>query len=376
MGAVMIAPILPKIAADLVPGHPEAAGLVPLVATAPALAIALCAPFAGWLADRVGRKLLLILGTLVYGIAGAAPALLGALGPILFARIAFGLAEACVMTCCTTLIGDYWHGDLRVRYINRQVVTIGLVGSLFFVVGGAVGEHSWRRPFLLYLLPLLLLPSMATLLWEPLRARTTDSRDSSTAPSTEEGSMASILTIGYLLVSFGMICTFVVPVQTPQLMVGLGEHSSTVIGFAEGCGLLATLAGSATWSWLLKRVGRRLVNGVLLSLMAAGLYLLSRANSVEAVFPAVILHGIGAGLLVPNAMLPMMRRLPLASRGRGLGGFTSALYFGQFVSPLVVLGFVQRFGGLRPAIVAIAACSVMVALGWGVAAVLRGSEVA
>ncbi len=65
------------------------------------------------------------------------------------------------------MIADYWHVEERLRYVDRQVVTIGLVGSLFFVVGGALGEHSWRLPFLLYLLPLLLVPLMMKVLWEP-----------------------------------------------------------------------------------------------------------------------------------------------------------------------------------------------------------------
>jgi MFS family permease len=374
MGAVMIAPILPKLAAEFVPSHPAAAGLVPLVATGPALAIAFCAPFAGWLADRVGRKMLLLLATLVYGLAGAAPALLHDLGAILVCRLVLGAAEACVMTCCTTLIGDYWHGDTRVRYVNRQVVVIGVVGTAFFVIGGAAGEHSWRYPFFLYLLPLLLVPAIATLLWEPLRtSRSVRVMESDVAPPASK--LARTLVVGYLLVCIGMICSFVVPVQMPQLMLDIGVRSSTMIGMASGAGLLATLGGSIAWPVLRDGVGRRFVNVVLLALLATGLYLFSRAHSVHAVLAAVVVHGFGAGLLVPNAILPLMRKLPLSSRGRGLGGFTAALYSGQFVSPIVVLLAANGLGGLRPAIASIATGAAIVALMWlPVALWLRDDE--
>ncbi|HVW52106.1 MAG TPA: MFS transporter [Trinickia sp.] len=363
MGAVMIAPVLPKIAAEFVPANPAVAGLVPLVATGPALAIALCAPLAGWLADRVGRKMLLLLATLVYGIVGAAPALLNDLGAILVCRLALGAAEACVMTCCTTLIGDYWQGEMRVRYINRQIVTIGIVGTAFFVIGGAAGEHSWRYPFYLYLLPLLLVPGIAGLLWEPLRASRPSTLDQG-PPSSPGQALVLTLCAGYLLVCCGMICAFVVPVQMPQLMIDIGEHSSTKIGTASGIGLLATLAGSISWPWLRERIGRRRVNAVQLSLLAIGLALLSRAHSVEAILVAVVIHGLGAGMLVPNALLPLMHTLSQRMRGRGLGGFTAALYFGQFVSPIVVLACLHALGGLRPAIAAVAACAGLVALLW------------
>jgi hypothetical protein len=62
-------------------------------------------------------------------------------------------------------------------------------------------------------------------------------------------------------------------------------------------------------------------------------------------------------------------------RGRGLGGFTAALYLGQFVSPLVVFGCAQAFGGLRPAVFAIAAGTAVIALLWLLPAVrCRGDE--
>jgi MFS family permease len=377
MGAVMIAPILPKLAAEFVPGNPAAAGLVPLVATGPALAIALVAPLAGWLADRVGRKALLLLATLVYGLAGAAPAWLGGLGPILLSRLVLGAAEACVMTCCTTLIGDYWQGEMRVRYVNRQVVTIGVVGTLFFVIGGAAGEHSWRYPFYLYLLPILLVPAIAALLWEPLREPRAEPAarpaEAASAAALSAAPLAPMLATGYLLVCIGMIGSFVVPVQMPQLMIDIGEHSSTMIGIASGVGLLATLGGSITWPWLRERLGRRLVNALLLALLAAGLYRFAHAQTVQAVLVSVVIHGLGAGLLVPNAILPLMRKLPLATRGRGLGGFTAALYLGQFASPLVVLSCGAANGGLRPAIATIAAGVAAGALGW-LAAALKSRD--
>jgi len=359
MGAVMIAPVLPKIAAEFVPGHPAAAG----------------APLAGWLADRIGRKMLLLLATLVYGLAGAAPALLNDLGAILASRFVLGMAEACVMTCCTTLIGDYWQGEARVRYVNRQIVTIGVVGTIFFVIGGAAGEHAWRYPFYLYLLPILLVPAIAGLLWEPLRVPQPAAPADDGAPLSG-GPLARMLAASYLLVCAGMIASFVVPVQMPRFMIDIGEHSSTMIGTASGIGLLATLGGSIAWPWLRDSIGRRFVNALLLLLLAAGLVLLARAHTVPAIIAAVVIHGFGAGMLVPNAILPLMRKVSQSMRGRCLGGFTAALYCGQFVSPLVVLGCAGAFGGLREAVLAIAASTAGIALLWLAPALRSRSEAA
>lgn len=101
------------------------------------------------------------------------------------------------------------------RYVNLQVVTIGLVGALFFVLGGALGEHSWRLPF--YLRPLLLVPAMIKVLWEPALVQ-------AQAVSGEDDEQVSIATlvVGYLLILGGMILNFIVPVQAPILLVGIG----------------------------------------------------------------------------------------------------------------------------------------------------------
>ncbi len=361
MGAVMVAPILPKLGAEFGPLEPRADLLVPLAVTGPALAIALCAPLAGWLADRVGRKALLLIATLLYAVLGAIPALLDNLPAIVGVRLLFGAAEAAVMTCCATLIADYWHGEERLRYINRQVVTIGLVGSLFFVVGGALGEHSWRLPFLLYLLPLLLVPVMMKVLWEPTATR-------HTVVTPGQGRVAIVpLVLGYLLILSGMVLSFIVPIQAPILLVSLGVTSSTMIGLSAGLGLLATLVGSLAWPLLRRRIGILGCNAVLLTLLGLGLWLLMRGQSYSAVLVAVLIHGLGAGLLVPNAMTPVMNALSASTRGRGLGGFTAFLYFGQFVSPLVVAVLSAYSGDLRHSIQWLAIASFASALVWALA---------
>lgn len=366
MGSVMVAPIIPKLGAEFGPVEPRAELLIPLAMTGPALAIALFAPLAGWLADRLGRKRLLVLATLCYAVLGMLPALLQSLPAITLTRLVFGLAEAAVMTCCVTLIADYWQGSKRLAYVNGQVITISLVGSLFFVVGGALGEHSWRTPFYLYLLPLLLVPFMLRLLWEPSRT--------SAQSHVDEGPQHSAplpLTVNYLLVFAGMVLSVVVPIQSPLLLVQLGVTSSTLIGASAGLGLLATLGGPLLWPLLRRWWGLAGCNAVLLACMGIGLWLLVNARSYEAVLVAVTIHGLGVGMLAPNTMAPVMGALSARARGRGMGGYTGCLYFGQFASPLVVAAVLPFTGDLHLAIRALASAALVAALAWAAVGLLR-----
>ncbi|CAM3945629.1 MFS transporter [Paracoccus yeei] len=370
MGAVMIAPMIPAMIAEFAPAHPRAGDLVPLIATGPALAIALFAPLAGWLADQAGRKRMLMAGTLAYAGFGVLPAFLHDLHLILVSRLLFGCAEAIIMTCCATLIADYWPPAERARYVTRQVVTIGIVGALFFVIGGVVGAGSWRAPFYLYLLPLLLLPAMAALLWEPDRRR--EEAGGAQAPAT---GIALPLVLSYGLVFLGMLTSFVVPVMAPVLLVGIGVTSTGMIGLASGLGLLATLAGSLAWPLARRRLGTLGVNALLLAAMALGLYLLAHAQSYAGVVTAVLIHGFGGGFLVANASLPLMLRLPARLRALGMGGFTAALYLGQFANPIVIIAIAGPLGGMPPglpaAITLWAGAMALLAAGCAAVAALR-----
>ncbi|SBS28951.1 Tetracycline resistance protein, class B [Marinomonas spartinae] len=335
VGSVMIAPIIPKLGAHFGPVEPHADVLIPLAISIPALAIAVFAPLAGWLADKVGRKNLLIIATVLYAFLGMAPALLNDLSNIVLSRLLFGLAEATIMTCCTTLIADYWRDDERLRFVNYQVIAIGVVGAVFFPIGGAMGEHSWRTPFFLYLLPLVLVPLMMKVLWEPAK-KARDAEKVAVSSDDEEGMNVVSLVISYLMIFFGMVLVFVETIQAPILQVHIGITSTTQIGSTAGVALLATLVGSLIWTLCRKILGINGCNVLLFGTLGLGLWILSVSKTYEMMLLGVIIHGVGAGLLVPNVMASVMKSLSKHARGRGIGGFTSSLYLGQFVSPLIV----------------------------------------
>ena len=78
VGSVMIAPMLPKIGAEFGATDPSIVEMVPLIATGPALAIALFAPVAGWLAGLVVRGFGFgLVGNIIIGIIVICPRTIG-----------------------------------------------------------------------------------------------------------------------------------------------------------------------------------------------------------------------------------------------------------------------------------------------------------
>ena len=90
---------------------------------------------------------------------------------------------------------------------------------------------------------------------------------------------------------------------------------------------------------------------------------------------AVLIHGFGGGFLVANASLPLMLRLPARLRALGMGGFTAALYLGQFASPIVIIAIAGPLGGMPPglpaAITLWAGAMALLAAGCAAVAALR-----
>jgi MFS family permease len=373
MGSVMIAPMLPKITAEFAAIDPQSVELIPLVVAGPALSIALFAPLAGLLADRFGRKTMLLIGSLLYALFGVMPAFLADLNQILLSRLLFGCAEAIIMTCCTTLIADYWQPAERMRYISRQVVTIGVVGALFFVIGGVAGEGSWRTPFFLYLAPILMLPAIMLLLWEPERRK-----EDAGGPVRAEGGLGLTVTAAYFLIFTGMVTSFVAAVMTPNVLVGIGVTSTSLIGAAAGLSILSTLGGSIAWPFLRDRIGVAGVNAVLVAMMAVGLYILALATSYTQVLVAMLVQGFGAGFLVANASLPLLMKLPPRLRARGVGGFASFLYLGQFASPFIIMALAGPFGGmpqgLASAIITWSSFTLVIAAAWALVGLTKGKR--
>ncbi|WP_448681738.1 MFS transporter [Pseudomonas nicosulfuronedens] len=329
LGAVLIAPVLPRMQAHFAE-TPGAAVLVPVALTLPALVIAFLAPLAGVLADRVGRRPLLLASMLLYSLCGVLPLWLDSLGLIVASRAGIGLAEAGIMTCCTTLMGDYFDGQRRERLFALQMVATSLSAALFMGLGGALGESGWRTPFALYAVGVLCLPLMAALLWEP-QARRVEHESISTS-CFPWAALAPL----YLLTGLAGVSLFIVPVQAGYLLQLLHVDGPQQIGLTMGANQLGVLAGALTFRLLAELPVRRLLA---LGFATAGLggALMALSSSHAPVVLAVLLNGLGVGLLLPTLITQVMQQVGFDQRGRATGGFTASIFAGEFVSPLLVL---------------------------------------
>jgi MFS family permease len=147
---------------------PNGEYLVNLLQTMPGFWIVAFSPVAGWLADRFGRRQILLASMLVYAIAGVAPFFMEAMYPILLTRCVVGMCESVVLTVTTTMLCDYFKGRSRERWLASQTGVASLSALVIIPLGGFLGaKFGWQGPFLVYLYSVVLLVFVFLYCWEP-----------------------------------------------------------------------------------------------------------------------------------------------------------------------------------------------------------------
>jgi len=362
LGAVLIAPVLPKMQ-DHFASVPGAKALVPLALTIPALALALLAPFAGLIVDRLGRKRLLIVATLLYAVFGTAPLWLDSLGGIIASRALVGVTEAAIMTCCTTLIGDYYTGHQRVKYLALQTMCASASATVFFVLGGAAGSAGWRVPFWVYAMSLVLAPLMASALPNPAARAAADEGPAEGPAGAETRRPFHWRQLGAIcaLTFFGAMVFYTVPVEMSYLLDDLGVENSGVIGLATAIASAATVGGAVTFARL-KRTPDPMLPAVL-AVCAVGFGVMFLADNAPLLVIGAVVNCVGTGMLLPALLTSAMSRLAFEDRGRGTGLWMAAFFGGEFVCPLVLLAGESAVGSLAGAVGVLGLAAALVAAG-------------
>ena len=231
MAATAIAPAKPEIA-EFFADEPMSEQLAALMLVLPALMIVIGAPLAGFMVDHWGRRRLFIASTILYGLGGSSGFYCTSLYQILVGRAVLGLAVAGVMTCCTTLIGDYYDGPARRRFLGWQAAFMALGGVVFLVTGGLLADVGWSMPFLIYLVAFLLLPAVLVSIYEPDRSAAAAPKASLAGTGVSKVAVAMLYGLGV----WGMAHFYVVQVYLPEELKESYGSTPFVAGGGSGAG--------------------------------------------------------------------------------------------------------------------------------------------
>jgi MFS family permease len=313
---------------------PNGKKLVKLVLSFPGLFIALSAILAGVIIDKYGRLKLLGLSLILYAVGGSSGYWLDNIYLILVGRALLGISVGISMTIVTTLIADYYQGQSRQKFAGLQIAVMSLGGIVFITLGGILADISWRVPFLLYLFSLVVLPFVYLFLKEPSNLPEIKSDNKLVKSPT-------IIWFVFINVMLMWILFFIIPVQIPFHLKSIGIEKNTLIGIAIASSTFFSAIGAISYSKIKNMFGFKQIFGIGYFLMALAFVCVSYGNSYTMVMVAMLLAGLGMGLMIPNANIWVMQLAPPEIRGREIGRLTTFWFMGQFLSPIILLPFLD-----------------------------------
>jgi MFS family permease len=347
LAIVSLVPVLPALEAEFahVPGSEF---LVPIALTIPAFCLAVFSPAAGWLADRIGRKSLLVVALFLYAIVGVTPYFLTDLKQIIASRFLLGIVEAAIMTVATTLIGDYFKGPAREKWFAIQVASISVAGVfLVFVAGILGGTVGSRGPFLLYLLGLPIAILCLLVLFEPASEKGIESHEKQPLPLKR---LMPLVLAGFV---FGNLF-YITIVKMGDILALVTEVSPQLIGQVSAICNGVMIIGTIAFGLLKSRINPPAMLTVGFAIIACAYFIIASSSSLFVTAIGCALVTIGSGICMPTFLNWIMSFLSLEVRGRGTGMWQGAFFLGQFISPIFIVLLEKQLGSLPAGLVVMA----------------------
>src|SRR6516165_4185875 len=118
---------------------------------------------AGVLGDRIGRRRMLVIGLVLFGLASLASAYAQSPGQLIWARALMGIGAAGVLPSTLSIISNVFDPRERGKAIGVWAGAVGLGVAIGPVVGGALLERFWWGSVFLINVPIVTVGAIAVL---------------------------------------------------------------------------------------------------------------------------------------------------------------------------------------------------------------------
>jgi MFS family permease len=366
MAIIALSPTLPTLLAHFKDvGNPQL--MVPLLITAPSACIALFAPAAGAIADRFGRRNLMLWAMAVYGIGGFIPFFIDNFWAVVAGRVVIGIGEAAVLTVSNTLMADYFEEQARHRWLMLQGLTGSILGSVTIACSGFLAAKGWQWPFAVYGIAFPILVASILYLYEP-QARTRSQHDAAATPAAASPFPYAVAMLVCGVTVLLSTIYYVQVIHFSVLLKGLGVIDPESIGLAMAIPSVGVPIGAVVFK-LTTRFGVRVQIALVFLCYCIGLVGIGLAPDYKVALAFAFVQQLANGIIVPALIAFAQSRFSFEHRGRGMGWWASAFFAAQFLSPAVVNVVRSLFGGLQPAFVVF---GVIAGIGAAVTVLVRG----
>ncbi len=341
-------PLIPLfIESDVVGGDELGVGLNVAVFAAAAV---LARPFLGRLANRYGRRWVMVFGALLAATGGLAMSQVHSLVPLLGLRALTGVGDAAVFVGAATLIADLSPADRRAEgasYFSVAVFTGLGLGPVFGE--WLLDDAHFERTFIAGGLFAVLSAIIAWFVPDRVVSAQQSSQPSN-GSAVGGGETARIGWARYvhpdavlpglvLALGVGGLTTFFLFI--PEYSRELGLENSGGLFFVYAVVSLVIRIFGAT---LPERLGPRRMVTIALAAFAVGLVTVAAVPEVWALWFAALMIGIGAAFNYPSLNALTVNRVSDSERAQAISSFTMFFEIGSAVSGIVAGALAESVG--------------------------------
>jgi MFS family permease len=333
-GVSSIAPALPLMVKEL-NVKPGQIGLLITVFTLPGMVLT---PITGILADRYGRKIILVPSLFLFGLAGFLCTFTRTFEILILLRFIQGLGAASLGAMNVTLIGDIFSGHQRAAAMgyNSGILSIGTAS--YPVIGGSLAMAGWYYPFIL---PLLAIPVGLLVLFrlknpEPEAPQSMKQYLLNTWKNINRSKVWGLFVINILVffVIYGTILTYF-PIHLEKKF-GI---NSLIIGLVISSMSITTAIASSLTGYLVRKFSVRNLLLASYSIYIVAMCLLPFINSLFYIIPVILFAGFAHGISMPNIQNLLVGMAPLNERAAFMSLNSMVLRTGQTMGP-IFMGFI------------------------------------
>lgn len=331
LGVASIGPALPLLRREL--GVPVARiGLVITLFTVPGVVLT---PLMGMIADRIGRKRVLVPSLVLFGLAGGACALATTFQALLTLRLLQGIGATALGALNVTLIGDLFRGRQRTAAMGYNASVLSIGTATYPLIGGLLAVLGWNWPFALPILALPVAVLVALRLTEPKVERTED-LGVYLGGVWREVRRPQVLVLfaascGIFVLLYGAYVTFL-----PLFMADRFGSSPLAIGAVMTSASIVTAVTSSQLGTLSGRIPERVLVRVGFVAFAAGLGLVPFAPVPLALLAPAGLLGFAFATTIPVVMTLLAGLAPDDRRAAFMSLNGTVLRLGQTLGPVVM----------------------------------------
>lgn len=320
--------------------------------TAPALGVVVTAIFFGKLIDKTGPYKIALLGLLFYGIFGVAGAYMPSTILLFIDRFLLGAATAAIMSSSVTLIAGFFDGEMQLKIIALQGMSMEFGGVIFLGVSGYLADVSWKSPFFIYAISfvaLLMLIAFIPKIGAISEENTSEKSDTSNIKGVP---LPLILLTAFL----GMLLFFTAMVSLPLYLQNQLGYSPAFTGYyLAALDLIAVLAAGFMPKLVAKiKAQGALTFAFLCYAIAYALYFISSTPVVLGI--AIVFMGLGFGSSTPLFNSLVVNKSTPEKKGINASFCTMAMFGGQFLSAMLVSFIAGTKLFITASIIAIVIC--------------------